>query len=438
MKEKFLKHLEELGVVETDRLLLAISGGHDSMVMAHLFQLCTYWVSVAHVNFQLRGEDSDRDEQFVRDWCNQNKIPFFSQRVETNNYATENKLSIQMAARDLRYRWFNELLEKDGFQYLVTAHHLNDSIETVLINLARGTGLEGLTGISAKSGNLIRPLLFATRTDLENYAAQHEIAWREDSSNATDDYQRNFIRHHIVPAFKKLNPSFEETIKETLSKIQSEFNLLETDLELWKKENLLSENGIIKIKKSGLGFSDGAARLWHCIKDYGFRFSTCEDIVQALHGQSGKQFLTNSHKLIVDRNFLLLTLVDNNWTEVSIEHEQDLAMLGPWRIEILKSNNTQPSGNLNKASLDIEKLSFPLVWRKWRSGDLFCPLGMEHHKKISDFLIDQKISVAEKDSVTVLESNGEIVWVAGYRVDNRFKITEHTKRAIAFQISRVS
>lgn len=408
------------------------------MVMAHLFQSCNYAFSIAHVNFQLRVEDSDRDEQFVNDWCNQNKIPFFSQRVETNNYATENKLSIQMAARDLRYSWFNELCDQNGFQYIVTAHHLNDSIETVLINLARGTGLEGLTGISAKSGNLIRPLLFATRTDLENYSAQHEVAWREDSSNATDDYQRNFIRHHVVPAFKKLNPSFEETIKETLSKIQSEFNLLESDLVVWRKENLFSENGILKIKKSGLGFSDGAARLWHCIKNFGFRFSACEDIMIALHGQSGKQFLTHSHKLIVDRDFLELTLITDTWTEVSIEQEQSLATLGFWQMGIRTTNNTKPSGDLNEATLDSERLTFPLVWRKWRSGDSFCPLGMEHHKKISDFLIDQKVSVAEKDSVTVLESNGEIVWVAGYRVDNRFKITAHTKRVIAFQISRVS
>ncbi len=434
MKEKFLKHLEELGVAKNNRLLLAISGGHDSMVLAHLFQSCAYPFSVAHVNFQLRDVDSDGDEQFVQDWCSQNKIPFFSKRVETNNYATENRLSIQIAARDLRYAWFKELCDQNGFQYLVTAHHLNDSIETVLINLARGTGLEGLTGISAKRGNLIRPLLFATRTDLENYAAQHEIAWREDSSNATDDYQRNFIRHHIVPAFKKLNPSFEETIKETLSKIQSEFNVLKSDLEVWKKDNLVTENHRTKIKKRGLEFS-GAARLWHCIKDFGFRFSTCEDIMLALHGQPGKQFLTHSHKLIVDRDFLELTPINNTWTEVSIEQEQDSATLGPWRIEIVKTYNTKPSGNLNEASLDLEKLKFPLVWRKWRAGDSFCPLGMDHHKKISDFLIDKKISVAEKDSVTVLESNGEIVWVAGYRIDNRFKISEHTKRAIGFQIS---
>lgn len=437
MKEKFLKHLEELGVVETDRLLLAISGGHDSMVMAHLFQLCNYSFSVAHVNFQLRGEDSDRDEQFVKDWCSQYKIPVFSQRVETNNYATENKLSVQMAARDLRYAWFNEVLNQNGFQYVVTAHHLNDSIETVLINLARGTGLEGLTGISAKSGNLIRPLLFATRAELENYAAQHEIAWREDSSNVSDDYQRNFIRHHIIPAFKKLNPSFEETIKETLTKIKSEFSLLEADLKVWKEENLFNENHIIKIKKSGLEFPESAARLWHCIKDFGFRFSACEDIVRALHGQSGKHFLTHSHKLIVDRDFLELTTINDTWTQVSIEHEQDSATLGPWRIEILRSNNTEPSGNLSEASVDLEKLSFPLVWRKWGAGDSFYPLGMSQRKKISDFLIDRKVSVGEKDSITVLESNDRIVWVAGHRIDNRFRLTESTNRVITFSISHI-
>jgi tRNA(Ile)-lysidine synthase len=437
VKEKFLKQLNELGVAETDRLLLAVSGGHDSMVMAHLFQSCNYSFSVAHVNFQLRGDDSDRDEQFVQDWCSQNKIPFFCQRVETNNYAIENKLSIQMAARDLRYAWFNELLDKNGFQYVVTAHHLNDSIETVLINLARGTGLEGLTGISTKSGNLIRPLLFASRTDLENYAAEHEVTWREDSSNASDDYQRNFIRHHIIPAFKKLNPSFEETIRETLSKINSEFNLLKTDLEVWKDENFIIENERIKIKKSGLELPEATARLWHCIKDFGFRFSTCEYIILAMHGQPGKQFLTNSYKLIVDRDFLELVPIHTNWSEVFIDEGQVETTLGTWRLQILKTNGTKHTGKLNEASLDFEKLSFPLVWRKWRAGDSFYPLGMTQRKKISDFLIDRKVSVAEKDSVTVLESGGEIVWLAGHRIDNRFRLTDSTSHVITFSISHI-
>jgi tRNA(Ile)-lysidine synthase len=437
VKEKFLRQLEELGIAETDRLLLAVSGGHDSMVMAHLFQSCNYFFSVAHVNFQLRGDDSDRDEQFVQDWCIQNNIPFFNQRVETNNYAIDNKLSIQMAARDLRYSWFKELFDQHGFHYIVTAHHLNDSIETVLINLARGTGLEGLTGISFKSGNLIRPLLFATRTDLENYAAQHDVMWREDSSNATDDYQRNFIRHHIIPAFKKLNPSFEETIKETLSKIKNEFNLLKGDLEGWKKENFISENERIKIKKSGLELRNGAARLWHCIKDFGFRFSTCEDIMLALHGQPGKQFLTNSHKLNIDRDFLELVPIYTNWTQVSIDEGQVETTLGTWRIQIGKTNDTKHAGNLNEASLDFEKLSFPLVWRKWRSGDFFYPLGMTQRKKISDFLIDRKVSMAEKDAVTVLESAGEIVWLAGYRIDNRFRLTDSTNHVITFSLSHI-
>lgn len=404
------------------------------MVMAHLFHSCSFTVSVAHVNFQLRGEDSDGDERFVQDWCSQNKIPFFCQRVETNNYAIENKLSIQMAARELRYAWFDKLREQNGFHYIATAHHLNDSIETVLINLARGTGLEGLTGIPAKSGNLFRPLLFATRADIENYAAQQEVAWREDTSNATDDYQRNFIRHHIIPGFKKLNPSFEETTQETLSKIKSEFSLLERDLDVWKKANLIHENHKIRIKKIGLNYLEGAARLWHCIKDFGFRFSVCEDIMKALHGQSGKQFLTHSHKLVIDRDFLELTPIQDNWKEVLIDYEQENGTLGPWLIEIVKASPRKPSNNLNEASVDLEKLEFPLVWRKWKAGDSFYPLGMTQRKKISDLLIDRKVSLGEKDSVTVLESGGEIVWVAGHRIDNRFRLTESTRAVITFSI----
>lgn len=435
MKDRFLKHLDGLGLKPGgDRLLLAVSGGLDSMVMLHLFRACGFLVGVAHVNFQLRGAESEGDEQFVKNWCAVHNIPFFVQRFHTNNYAMEEKLSIQMAARALRYSWFEELLEKERFKYVATAHHLNDSLETVLINLARGTGIEGMTGIPVINGNRIRPLLFAAKSEIEDYAAEMGIAWREDSSNQTDDYQRNFIRHQIIPALKKINPALEDTFRDTVSKIRSELTILHHDLEDWKNENWKKEGEIIRIRKNGLLPDEGPARLWHCIKPFGFSYAQCEDIVRALFGQSGKQFLVSDYKLVVDRDFLVITPEKNILEEVVIEMKQEDAVLGSYQMLVKPAPELTPSSNPDIATLDADKLNFPLIWRTWKPGDYFFPLGMTHRKKISDFLIDNKISVGEKDLVTVLEAGGEIVWVVGHRIDNRYKITPQTKNALSLFI----
>ncbi len=435
MKDKFLKHLEGLGLqLGGDRLLLAVSGGLDSMVMLHLSQTCGFLVGVAHVNFQLRGAESEADEQFVKNYCAVHNIPIFVQRFQTNNYAMERKLSIQMAARELRYAWFDELLNKEGFRYVATAHHLNDSLETVLINLARGTGIEGMVGIPVKSGNRIRPLLFATKSEIENYAAEEGIAWRDDSSNMTDDYQRNFIRHQIIPALKKVNPALDNTFRETVSKIRGELALLQQDLVVWKKEHWVQDGQVIRIKKNGVSFEGGAARLWHGIKPLGFSYTQCEDILRALHGQSGKQFITPTHKLVVDRDFLVITAQREIPEGVVIEPKQEKAVLGTYEMRIQITYELTPSVQSGVALLDADKLKFPLIWRKWKPGDYFFPLGMTHRKKISDFLIDNKISVGEKDSLTVLESGGEIVWVVGHRIDNRYKLTPVTGCAMSLSI----
>ncbi|MEQ1585795.1 MAG: tRNA lysidine(34) synthetase TilS [Cyclobacteriaceae bacterium] len=435
MKDKFLKHLEGLGLQPAgDKLLLAVSGGLDSMVMLHLFQACGFSVGVAHVNFQLRGAESEGDEQFVDNWCAVHNIPFFVQRFQTNNYAMERKLSIQMAARELRYAWFDELLKKEGFRYVATAHHLNDSLETVLINLARGTGIEGMVGIPVKSGSRIRPLLFATKSEIENYAAEEGIAWREDSSNLTDDYQRNFIRHQIIPALKKVNPALDDTFKETVSKIRGELALLQHDLAEWKKEYWVQDGEIIRINKNGLSPEEGVARLWHSIKPLGFSYTHCEDILRALHGQSGKQFLTTTHKLVVDRDFLVITPGKDIPEDVVIEPKQERAVLGSYEMRIRTTHDLNPSADPGIALLDADKLKFPLIWRKWKAGDYFFPFGMAHRKKISDFLVDSKISLGEKDSVTVLESGDEIVWIVGHRIDNRYKLTPETGNALSLSI----
>lgn len=436
MKEQFLNYLEGLGLNRGTAInpLIAVSGGLDSMVMAHLFHTCGYTFAVAHVNFQLRGVESDEDEQFVKDWCQLRQIPFYSTRFETNNYATESKLSIQMAARELRYRWFDELLIKGSFHFVATAHHLNDSLETVLINLARGSGIEGMAGIAPKSGSRIRPLLFATRSDIENYAAENEISWREDSSNLTDDYQRNFIRHNILPQLQKLNPSLEGTFRETSSKIQGELIIFKNILVEWIKLHVHQDGKITRINKHGLLPGEGNAYLWHYIRQFGFSYSQSEDIVRALSGQSGKQFISTTHKLVIDRDFLILTPVYQIVEEVIIENIQATALLGSLQMLIKPVEELTLSKDPQLAIVDFDKVTFPLVWRRWRAGDLFYPLGMTHRKKISDFLINIKISRGEKDYVTVLESAGEIVWVVGHRIDNRFRLTPESRKGLSFFI----
>ncbi len=430
-----MQHTKRLGLTLGDsKLLLAVSGGLDSMVLVHLFHNGGFNFAVAHVNFQLRGADSDGDEQFVKDWCHQYKIPFYSTRFETNNYATAHKVSIQMAARDLRYSWFEGILKTEGYQVVATAHHINDSLETVLINLARGCGLEGMAGIPLKSENRIRPLLFASRGEIENYAAQNGIAWREDSSNLTDDYQRNFIRHQVVPLLKKINPSMEETFRETTTKIQSELALLQNDMEEWKALHVSQQREIVRINKQGFVPETGASRLWHCIKTYGFSYSQCEHIMRGLLGQSGKQFMSTTHKLVIDRDFLVVTVENKVLNEVMILQNQESVMLGSREMRIIPEHVVEPSSNQNIALLDADKFTFPLIWRTWRAGDFFYPLGMSHRKKISDFLVDSKISRGEKDFVTVLESSGEIVWVVGHRIDNRFKLTPETRNVLSFFI----
>ena len=419
-----------------DRVLIAVSGGLDSMVLLHLMKQMEVEIAVAHCNFQLRGDDSDGDEEFVRSHCERNQIPFLCKRFDTNIYATENKLSIQMAARELRYAWFEELIEGKGFTKLATAHHFNDSIETMMLNWVRGAGIEGLRGILHTRNYIIRPLLFATREEINSYAANHQITWREDISNQTDDYQRNFIRHQVVPQLKRINVSLETTVRQSLVKVDDEWAFYVKSVEDWQKKFKKEEGSVIKVSKEGFSHpAHGASLLWHSVKSLGFTYDQCVEACEIKDGQVGKQFVSGTHKLVVDRDYFISTPLENHWSDTAIQLGQSKADLGPWRLDIREATEIKPSDDPLTAVLDLEKLSFPLTWRKWRAGDHFYPLGMAHRKKISDFLIDRKISVGEKDAVTVLESTGEIVWVVGHRIDNRFRLTSSTKKTIHFIVS---
>lgn len=437
MKQLFLNFITHKKLcTASDRVLLAASGGIDSMVMLHLFQQNGFNVSVAHVNFQLRGKESDEDEQFVKAYCEQNSISFFTQRFDTEEFAAKKSLSIQMAARELRYSWFNELTEANGFDFVATAHHLNDSIETSLLNFVRGSSIEGLDGIAPKNGKLIRPLLFATREQIESYAKENKISWREDSSNASDDYQRNFIRHKVVPLLNELNPSLNNSFQDAVEKIAGANELMELGIRHWREQLESRKEDQILLSKSGFdGFHNPGGLLWNLIKQYGFNLDQCKQIIKALHGQPGKRFSSHEFELVVDREHLILSHHERELQEIFIEKDQAKALLGKYVLKIAETESKSISKDPFVANLDAEKIRFPLMWRKWRAGDSFHPLGMDHKKKLSDFFIDQKISLTDKESITVLESGGEIVWVIGYRIDDRYKISESSSRVVKIEVT---
>lgn len=440
MLKQFIQHIEQHRLCSpAHSILLAVSGGLDSMVMLHLFRAAGYTrLGVAHANFGLRGNESDEDEQFVQDYCRKHHLPFFSCRFDTEKYAQQNGISIQMAARQLRYEWFDKLLDKEKFMLVATAHTLTDAAETFLFNFLHGAPAESLTGIPVQRHRIIRPLLFATRKETEAYAHKEGIGWREDSSNASDKYMRNYLRHHVLPHFEHINPSWAENAGRSMEKLRGVVQLQHFAVNVIREKFIQeSETGIIIQKKIFLEHSHPLI-LYKLIEPYGFNYTVCSDILKAVHDQPGKKFLSPSHQLTIDREVLLITAhreIFQDVRDVLIEEGQQQAELNTLKLTLCPAPVTERPEHHYAAVLDAGKLTFPLRWRRWKPGDYFYPLGMGHRKKISDFLIDNKIPLPEKECVTVLESNGDIAWVVGFRIDDRFKITPQTTRALRFTLS---
>jgi tRNA(Ile)-lysidine synthase len=427
--------LENLGCYGKT-IIVGVSGGLDSVVLLQALSKTPCQLTVAHANFQLRGEESDQDEAFVKQLAENYRVPYYTRRFDTNNYATQQGLSIQMAARRLRYAWFEELRKMGPYDFVAVAHHLNDSLETALLNFTRGTGLDGLLGIPEKAERILRPLLGFTRSEIEAYAAKHGLTWREDSSNAGDDYKRNFLRHRVVPLLKELNPSLEETFARNAERLRGARELMDAELKRLQENFMRQQKDHVKIAKSLFTlFQFPASVLWELIKDFGFNFDQCREIVRASEGQPGKYFLSSTHQLVVDRESLILRELPEGRREVRIEEGMGEAVLGRWILKIKNTSEPKIDANQMVAALDKDKLQFPLAWRTWKSGDSFVPLGMDHQRKLSDFLVDKKVALTDKQQVTVLESGGEIAWVVGYRIDDRFKITDQTKTAVIFHLT---
>lgn len=421
----------------TDRLLLAVSGGIDSMTMLHLFTRLNYPIAVAHCNFQLRGTESDGDEFFVKSTVESLKIPFYSVRFETKEYARQNKLSIQMAARELRYNWFSNICKTHNFSYICLAHNADDSLETFFINLNRGTGIDGLTGIKPKSDNLVRPLLFASRKEIEHYAREHHLQFREDSSNATDKYLRNFIRLRILPLMEEANPSFRKTLKTTIENLASTQSLYTLGVNAILSQICRNNDGNLVIHIPALlSYPEIPSILYEILHPYQFNRDVCLEIAQMLNQQSGKTFFSITHRLVKDRdNLLIQPITSKNHQIYYLEKDCELSSL-PFPLKFTWHAHT-PETNIDKspriAQIDAGLLEWPLIMRTWQPGDYFMPLGMNNFKKISDFLIDKKLSLPEKENTWVILSGSKIVWIVGHRIDERFKVTEKTRQILKIE-----
>ncbi len=415
------------------KILLAVSGGIDSVVMADLFQKSEYEFAMAHCNFCLRAEESDLDEVFVKALAKKYDRPFYTKKFDTVGYAKEKGISTQMAARDIRYQWFLDLLQQQGYDFLATAHHKNDSLETILLNLAKGTGIAGMHGILPKNKTTVRPMLYADREMVRHYALGKKIAWREDSSNQSVKYKRNMIRHEIIPVLKKINPSLENTLTNTVEKLRAAENIFREKIDRVKEETFTEKQGEIWIDKTQiLQEKECTIILYELIRRFGFNYSQTKNVIDKLSDSQGigKQFESEYYQLNIDRQQIIIsqkTTLPSGDIEI-IDGTKTVAA-NNFRLTISKHSNSNYTilSDKNIAALDYNQLTFPLKLRKWQAGDWFIPLGMQQRKKLSDFLIDEKVSLPAKENVFVLTSDEKIAWVVGHRVDNRFKITANSK-----------
>ncbi|MDI9363920.1 MAG: tRNA lysidine(34) synthetase TilS [Flavobacterium sp.] len=452
--ERFKKYItDNFGLSPTHHhLLLAVSGGIDSVVMVNLFAKAGFNFTIAHCNFQLRGAESARDEAFVRQLGTTYNKEVLVKQFDTKAYATNNKLSIQVAARALRYGWFKELVDRpqttnDGLTWTVdrglctafvaTAHHADDNIETLLMHFFRGCGISGLHGILPKQGPIIRPLLFAKRAEILAYAAEQNLTWVEDSSNATDKYSRNYIRHQIMPLMQSIYPKVDDNLLgniERFKEVEMVYNQTINSI----KTKLLAVKGnethlpILKLKKQ----QPLRSIVYEIVKDFGFEATQVDEVLKLLDASNGSFMASATHRLIVNRNWLIIAPKQaEEATNVLIEAGTNEVVFSAGKLvfELLTADR-KPSTDNTIATIDAATISFPLLLRPYKTGDYFYPLGMAKKKKLSKFFIDLKLSKTEKEHIWVIESDKRIVWVIGHRIDNRFKLKPSTKNILTISL----
>ncbi len=428
----FLKHLN-LNHLKNKSVLLAHSSGVDSCVLAHIFLNKKINFSVAHCNFQLRGEESYNDLLFVKDWCKKNKIPFFYKTFDTKKFREYKKIGIQEAARDLRYQWFASLMDKYNFQVLTTAHHLNDQFETFMINITRGSGIQGLLGIPSNK-KCIRPLNDVLKKDILKFAKENKIQWREDSSNYTHDYLRNKIRHQLISPIEEIKPKALENFKNTLGNLRDAKDFIEYSLNELKKKLFIEKDDVIKIPLDKLNEIEPLNFcLHHLFSPFGF---VSKEVKKLLKSNSGKKLLNDHFRLIRDRNYLLLSpLTSKINDEILIDLEKNIPKLPiPINFEV-NVKSIKDKWDINEAFLDKDRLKKPMCIRKYKKGDYFCPTGMRGKKLLSKFFKDEKYSLLDKEQQWLLCSNGDIVWIIGRRCDRRFVANSQTKNKILIRFT---
>lgn len=435
MLTKFENHLiQNFSFLRDKKVFLAVSGGIDSMVLLDLFFKLNYQIAVLHCNFSLRDSESDADENFVTSICEEKNIPVFIQKFDTKKFALDYKLSIQLAARKLRYDWFYEQLHQQNFDYIITAHHLDDSLETFLINLTRGTGLDGLTGIPNQNDKIIRPLLPFSRQEIEVFAKENNISWREDSSNSSNKYLRNKLRHDVIPILKELQPNLLSSFENTLENLKQVQTMVYDASRIIYKDVVEEVDNQIKINsKKLIQLPNYQAYLYQWLKPY--NFSAWNDIYDLVNAQSGKQIFSENYILLKDRDFLILYSNESVYEEKEFLLEKNrLEVKIPLNLSFCKVADISEITS-NCIFVDENKLQFPLKIRKWKEGDYFYPFGMQGKKKLSKFFKDEKFSLLDKASTWLLCSNNEIVWVINKRLDNRFKVTDETTNILKISVS---
>lgn len=423
---------------EKGKILVGVSGGRDSVALLDILIKLGYRCTVAHCNFHLRGEESDRDEKFVQQLSFNLNIPYYSVDFDTVNYAKQKNISIEMAARELRYSWFTSLAEKINAQAIAIAHHADDNVETLLMHLVRGTGLKGLTGISPKNGLIVRPLLCCSRNEINEYIKNNNLSFIEDSTNQSVDFQRNKIRLQVIPLLEEINPSVKKVLSESIERFSEINTFYENAIEKIKKQLLTVDNDQLKINIDLLcKQASPKTILFEILHPYGFNESIVQDIEKHLHDESGKIFYSPTHYLIKDRKYLIISnkIKKNETTFFITENDSEISF--PLHLSITRKKKEQNfviSKDNRIIQIDASLIQYPLTLRRWTNGDTFFPFGMNRQKKLSDFFIDQKLNLKQKAETWLLLSQNQIVWVVGLRLDNRFKITESTQEVLEIKM----
>ena len=436
--QRFQQHLAENNLfAPDDRMLLTVSGGVDSMVMLALFAASGYRVGVAHCNFQLRGREGDEDEELVAETAARLGVPYYNRRFDTLGEMERTGESMEMAARRLRYTWFEELCASEGYSAIAVAHQADDSVETFFINLLRGTGLRGLTGITQQRGRIVRPLLFATRKEIVEYAVANRIAYREDSSNRSTKYLRNKIRLGLIPRIREINPKFTALMQRNVARLSEAQRFITAAIEKIRRTAVESHEGIDTIYPDRFDreFPRNFVLYELLNSEYGFKGDVVDALTKALdEGVSGRRFYAREWVACTDRGTVVVSRItadDDCLVEIPREAMRAYAGNAVLYFEhrdigLVESFGVPP----HEAQLDADRLTWPLRLRRWREGDWFIPFGMTGRKKLSDFLIDEKVSVMEKQRQFVLLSGEEIVWVVGRRIDDRYRLTDETENVL--------